>query len=84
MTFGEYLRSLRKAKGWTLVHTAVLAGMRHPNLSEYETGRRYAITAPTVVKLNKTLGGDLRVMLRLSGALPPEVLALIDEGGASE
>lgn len=77
ITFGEYVRRLRRAKGWTAVTAADATGIASTHLSRLENDRMCP-NAETVVQIHNALGGDLVEMLRLAACVPMEVLALLE------
>ena len=73
LTFGEYVRRLRRAKRWQLQQLAAEAGLSFTHLSRIENDN--AVPNPdTVVKLANALDGDLDTMLQLADCLPREIL----------
>jgi len=83
ITFGEYIRRLRRAKRWTLEDVAQRAGLSGTHLSRIENDN--TVPSPeTVVKLAEALDGDLALLLDLAKCLPQEILdRLIDRANAS-
>jgi len=75
-TVGEYMRRLRRRKGWTLLELARETGLSYSHLSRLENNKNLP-NPETVVKLAGVLGGDLDQMLALAKCLPQEVLALL-------
>ena len=73
LTFGEYLRRLRRDKRLPLQDVARRSGLSTTHLSRLENDNGLP-TTDTVVKLHRVLGGDLPVMLELSRCLPEEIL----------
>ncbi|MBI4496680.1 MAG: helix-turn-helix transcriptional regulator [Chloroflexi bacterium] len=78
LTFGEYLRRLRRAKRMELQDVARATGLSLSHLSRLEND--HALPTPeTVVKLATALDGNLENMLELADCLPREILErLID------
>ncbi|HXF50745.1 MAG TPA: helix-turn-helix transcriptional regulator [Dehalococcoidia bacterium] len=73
MTFGEYVRRLRRENRWTLQQLADATGLSYFRLSRLENDS--AVPDPaTVTKLATALGGDLKRMLELADTLPREIL----------
>lgn len=70
MSFGEFLRRLRRKQGRALQHVAREARMSVAHLSRLENDK-VTPTTKTVTKLREVLGGDLREMLERAGCLPP-------------
>jgi transcriptional regulator with XRE-family HTH domain len=83
VTFGEYIRRLRRAKRWTLDDVAQRASLSGTHLSRIENDS--AVPSPeTVVRLAGALDGDLTLLLDLAKCLPQEILdRLIDRATAS-
>ena len=76
VTFGEYVRRLRRKKGWGLRELAEASGLSVSHLSRLQNDT--GVPRPeTVVKLAEVLDGDLELMLGLSGALPVQILKLL-------
>jgi transcriptional regulator with XRE-family HTH domain len=73
LSFGEYLRRLRRQKAMQLQDVARRAGLSTTHLSRLENDNGLP-TTDTVVKLHNVLGGDLSVMLELAQCLPDEIL----------
>src|SRR5688572_18946283 len=73
LTFGEYLRRLRRQKAMQLQDVARRSGLSTTHLSRLENDNGLP-TTDTVVKLHRVLSGDLSVMLELAKCLPDEIL----------
>jgi len=73
LTFGEYLRRLRREKRMPLQDIARRSGLSTTHLSRLENDNGLPAT-DTVVKLHRVLGGELSVMLELAKCLPDEIL----------
>src|SRR4051812_10733419 len=73
LSFGEYLRRLRRDRRMPLQDVARKAGLSSTHLSRLENESGLP-TTDTVVKIHNVLGGDLAVMLELSKCLPDEIL----------
>lgn len=73
LSFGEYLRRLRRDKRAPLQDVARKAGLSSTHLSRLENDNGLP-TTDTVVKIHRVLGGDLTVMLELARCLPDEIL----------
>lgn len=73
LTLGEYIRHLRRRKGWNLQEMAKETGLSHSHLSRLENDNNLP-NPETVVKLAGALGGDLDHMLALAKCLPQEIL----------
>jgi transcriptional regulator with XRE-family HTH domain len=81
LTLGEYMRRLRRAKGWQLHQLATATRMSLSHLSRIENDNAVP-NAESVVKLATALDGDLERMLELANCLPREILQrLIDRAG---
>ena len=73
VTFGEYLRHLRRRKHWGLQELARETGLSLSHLSRLENDN--GLPKPeTVVKLSVALGGDLDQMLEMANCLPREII----------
>lgn len=86
LTLGEYLRHLRRRKGWNLQQLAHDSGLSVSHLSRLENDNGLP-NAETVVKLSTSLDGDLEQMLQLADCLPAEILDRLLRsvgGGASQ
>ena len=75
-TVGEYMRRLRRRKGWTLLELARETGLSYSHLSRLENDKNLP-NPETVVKLAGALDGDMDQMLALAKCLPQEVLDLL-------
>lgn len=75
LSFGEYIRRLRRQKGLQLQDAARRSGLSTTHLSRLENDNGLPAT-DTVVKLHHVLDGDLTVMLELARCLPDEILDL--------
>jgi transcriptional regulator with XRE-family HTH domain len=73
LSFGEYLRRLRRQKAMPLQDVARKARLSTSHLSRLENDNGLPAT-DTVVKLHNVLGGDLTVMLELAQCLPDEII----------
>lgn len=73
LTFGEYLRRLRREKRMPLQDVARRSGLSTTHVSRLENDNGLP-TTDTVVKLHRVLGGELSVMLELAKCLPDEIL----------
>ena len=73
LSFGEYVRRLRRDKGLQLQDVARKSGLSTTHLSRLENDNGLPETG-TVVKIHNVLGGDLSVMLELAQCLPDEIL----------
>jgi transcriptional regulator with XRE-family HTH domain len=73
LSFGEYLRRLRRAKRWQLQQLATASGLSATHLSRLENDNALP-NVETVVKLARALDGDLDRMLELADCLPREIL----------
>jgi transcriptional regulator with XRE-family HTH domain len=73
VSFGEYVRRLRRRKRWQVQELATVTGLSATHLSRIENDN--AVPNPdTVVKLANALDGDLETMLGLADCLPREIL----------
>ena len=73
LTFGEYVRRLRRQKGWGLEELAAATGLSVSHLSRFENDKALPNTE-SVVKLANALDGELERMLQLADCLPGEIL----------
>ena len=73
LSFGEYIRRLRRQKRKMLQDLAHEAGLSVSHLSRIENESAMPNT-DTVVKIHRALGGDLGEMLELADCLPREIL----------
>lgn len=73
LSLGEYVRHLRRHKGWGLQNLADTTGLSVSHLSRIENDIAVP-NAETVVKLATALDGDLEQMLTLADCLPQEIL----------
>lgn len=72
---GTKLRTLRKARGWSLKSVALALGYdSHSFISEVETGKAPAPPVDLVVKLSRLYGVSLDALLRDEEALPSDLL----------
>lgn|SRR5690606_27321503 len=53
--FGDKLKQLREAKGWTVNQLAMYSGVSGASISRYETGKRKPPKPPTIKKLANAL-----------------------------
>lgn len=89
---GERVRSLRKAKGWTLKELASMSGVSAPFLSEFERGEKgaqvdtieniaEALEVPLSLLVDKEVDdehfGDVITLLSDLRGLPPEKIELV-------
>lgn len=72
-TLGEYMRRLRRAKGWSLMNVAEDTKLSYSHLSRIENDSTIP-SADTVVKIAGALDGDLELMLQLAGRLPKVIV----------
>src|SRR4051794_7425757 len=73
LTFGEYVRRLRRRKRWQLQELSTATGLSVTHLSRFENDS--AVPNPeSVVKLSKALDGELELMLQMADCLPREIL----------
>jgi transcriptional regulator with XRE-family HTH domain len=73
LTFGEYMRRLRRSRKWTLSLLAEKTGLNYPHLSRMENDSTLP-KADTVARIAEALGGDLKTMLELADCLPRTIL----------
>lgn len=72
-SLGQYVRSLRRQKRWSLQILAESVGLSSSRISRIETDSAIP-TVDTVVKLANALDGDLNLMLKMADCLPQEIL----------
>ncbi|OME02659.1 hypothetical protein BSK54_10410 [Paenibacillus odorifer] len=86
ISFGQYLRGLRKKKGLTLKELGKEIGLSYSYLSQLERGERgiQGVPSPEILKLlYKPLGADLIEMMEEAGHLPKrteEEIKVMNEG----
>jgi transcriptional regulator with XRE-family HTH domain len=73
VTFGEYVRHLRRRRKWSLHMLADATGLNYTHLSRMENDSTVP-RADTVVKMAEALNGDLKFMLELADCLPRAIL----------
>jgi transcriptional regulator with XRE-family HTH domain len=73
LTFGEYMRRLRRSRKWSLHTLADESGISYTHLSRLENDSTVP-SAESVVRLAEVLDGDLKAMLEMSGCLPRVIL----------
>lgn len=78
MTFGQYLRQLRKAKGVSQRELAEKSGIDFTYLSKLETGVRPPPSAKTVVALANVLDADIDELLGAAKKIPSNLLERVD------
>jgi transcriptional regulator with XRE-family HTH domain len=74
LSLGEYVRRLRRRKGWQLQELANATGLSLSHLSRIENDNALP-NADTVVRLAQALDGELEQMLQMADCLPREILA---------
>ena len=85
LSFGEYMRRLRRSKKMSLTQLADKTKLSYTNLSRIENDSTFP-NAKTVSRLAEALEGDLKVMLGLADCLPKTILERImdrQEGSTS-
>ena len=86
ITFGEYVRRLRRKKRWDLPTLGSASGISPTHLSRIENDNTVP-AVETVIKLANALDGDLDVMVQLAACLPKEILERLvrraDEGATT-
>jgi transcriptional regulator with XRE-family HTH domain len=76
MRFGERLRQLRQAKGFTLRDLAAMVGVGYSYLSRCETGTLAFADYPgeeLILKLAAALDGDPDELLIMAKKIPPQI-----------
>ena len=82
LTFGEYMRRLRRARKWNLTHLAEQWDISYPHLSRLENDSALP-SVESVVQLAEALDGDVKIMLELANCLPRVILDRISSQEAS-
>ena len=73
LTFGEYMRRLRRGHKWNLNTLAEATGISYTHLSRLENDSTLP-SADSVAKLAESLDGDLKAMLEMADCLPRAIL----------
>jgi transcriptional regulator with XRE-family HTH domain len=73
LTFGEYMRRLRRDRKMSLQELAATTGLSYSHLSRIENDSTVP-AAETVSKIAAVVDGDLRQMLELAECLPRAIL----------
>ena len=73
LTFGEYMRRLRRVRKWSLTQLAENCNISYPHLSRLENDS-VVPSVESVVRLSEALEGDVKIMLELSNCLPRVIL----------
>ena len=73
ISFGEYVRRLRRRKKWSLHKLSDETGLNYPHLSRVENDSTIP-RADTVAKIAEVLDGDLKIMLELADCLPRAII----------
>ena len=73
LTFGEYMRRLRRGRKWNLTTLSEATGISYSHLSRLENDSTLP-SAESVARLAEPLGGDLRAMLEMADCLPQVIL----------
>jgi len=79
MTFGEYIRKLRKEQGKSLRQVAKQVGTTHAYIAQLESGKFPPPTDPVVLALAEELGEDPDILMVIAGRLPDGLVAIIQE-----
>ena len=82
LTFGEYMRRLRRKRKWSLNTLAEHCGLSYPHLSRLENDSTTA-SVESVARLAQALNGDLKIMLELADCLPRLIFDRISSQEAS-
>jgi transcriptional regulator with XRE-family HTH domain len=77
LTFGEYMRRLRRARKWNLNTLAAETGISYTHLSRLENDSVLP-SADSVARLAIALDGDLKAMLEMANCLPQTILDRIN------
>ncbi len=73
LTFGEYMRRLRRERKWNLNTLSEQCKLSYTHLSRLENDSVFP-TAESVVRLAQALDGDLKAMLEMANCLPRVIL----------
>jgi transcriptional regulator with XRE-family HTH domain len=73
LTFGEYMRRLRRLRKWSLHTLAEESGISYTHLSRLENESTLP-SAESVARLAQALDGDLKAMLEMADCLPKLIL----------
>ncbi len=73
LTFGEYMRRLRRSRKWNLNALAEATGISYTHLSRLENDSTLP-SADSVARLAESLDGDLIAMLDMADCLPRTIL----------
>ena len=65
LTFGNFLRAIRKGEGWSQKDMAMRLGVSDTHLSRIETGKR-CVTSPVAQQWADTLGYSRAQFVRLA------------------
>jgi transcriptional regulator with XRE-family HTH domain len=76
LTFGEYIRRLRRGRKWNLNTLAEASGISYTHLSRIENDSKLP-SVDLVAKLAEALDGDLIAMLVMADCLPRSILDLM-------
>jgi transcriptional regulator with XRE-family HTH domain len=79
MTFGEYIRKLRKRRGKSLRQLAEQVGVTHAYIAQLESGSRASPKDSVVIALANELGEDPDVLLVIAGRIPDGLVTIIQE-----
>jgi transcriptional regulator with XRE-family HTH domain len=74
LTIGEYVRGLRRKKGWNLQMLAEKTELSYHHLSRIENDSATP-GAETLTALAEALGGSLKLMLELVGSVPSAIVS---------
>jgi transcriptional regulator with XRE-family HTH domain len=73
LTFGEYMRRLRRSRKWNLTTLSERTGISYTHLSRLENDSALP-SAEAVASLAVSLDGDLKAMLKMANCLPQVIL----------
>ena len=86
LTFGEYMKRLRRSKKWNLTTLSEQTGISYTHLSRLENDSALP-SADAVASLAVSLDGDLKAMLQMANCLPQVILdrisANVENAGAN-
>jgi transcriptional regulator with XRE-family HTH domain len=79
MTFGEYIRKLRKEQGKSLRQVAKQVGITHAYIAQLESGKFSPPADPVVLALAEELGEDPDILMVIAGRLSDGLIATIQK-----
>jgi transcriptional regulator with XRE-family HTH domain len=80
LSFGEYLKSLRKAKALTAYKLAKDSGVSHPFIHQIESGKKSNVSPEIIRKLSQALGcTHIGMMIKAGHVTEQEVFGWIEK-----